>query len=78
MSLHENYITDLDTKRREKLTQSVNNSRKLSKYFLDVFVCRNSEIISLLGRCNNVSDCLDDSDEENCTDTTGTYVLIRV
>ena len=29
------------------------------------------EVISLLGRCNNVTDCLDGSDELNCITTHG-------
>ena len=35
------------------------------------FVCTNMEVISLLGRCNNVTDCLDGSDELNCIATYG-------
>ena len=35
------------------------------------FVCRNLEVISFLGRCNGEFDCLDGSDENNCTNTTG-------
>ena len=48
----------------------------LSKYLLHVFICRNGEAVSLLGRCNNATDCFDNSDEENCIDTTGRCALI--
>ena len=36
-----------------------------------IFVCDNGEMISLLGKCNNISDCLDASDEINCPETAG-------
>ena len=44
---------------------------KSNYYHMDVFLCLNGEVISLLGRCNNISDCGDASDEHNCTDTSG-------
>ena len=36
-----------------------------------LYMCNNSEIISVLGRCNGAADCLDGSDEIGCDDTTG-------
>ena len=40
-----------------------------------VFLCRNQEVISLLGRCDNRYDCFDSSDEDDCPDTTGSNIL---
>ena len=40
-----------------------------------VFLCRNQEVISLLGRCDNRYDCFDSSDEEDCPDTTGSTIF---
>lgn len=36
-----------------------------------IFVCDNGEMISLLGKCNNISECLDASDEINCPESEG-------
>ena len=36
-----------------------------------LYVCNNSEIISVLGRCNGEADCLDASDEKGCLAVSG-------
>ena len=41
-----------------------------------VYLCRNHEMISLLGRCDGRFDCFDASDEEGCPDTTGSTRVI--
>ena len=61
-----------DIEKKEKQVQA----GEFSKYLLDVYICRNGEVVSLLGRCNNATDCFDHSDEENCMDTTGRCALI--
>lgn len=33
---------------------------------VDQFKCRNGECVAQSGRCNGLSDCFDNSDEENC------------
>ena len=42
---------------------------------LSIFSCDNGEMISLLGRCDGLSDCGDLSDEQNCTNSTSMYFL---
>ena len=41
------------------------------------FFCDSGEIISMLGRCNYNSDCLDDSDERDCEERTGKLLYIQ-
>ena len=43
-----------------------------------MFICRNQEVISLLGRCDKRQDCFDLSDEENCPDTTGSLASFKI
>ena len=38
------------------------------------FICSNLEVISLLGRCDNSTDCSDGSDENNCRTESGKYI----
>ena len=35
------------------------------------FLCDSGEIISMLGRCNYITDCLDGIDELDCEERTG-------
>ena len=37
------------------------------------FTCSNQEVISLLGRCDNSTDCSDGSDENNCRTEIGEF-----
>ena len=56
----------------EKKKGEGNTVKILSNFLLDVYRCSESEVISLLGSCDGVTDCFDHSDEENCTGITGT------
>ena len=62
------FIETADNMEGETQVQERNT---LSNHLLDVYRCRNGEVISILGRCNDVTDCFDHSDEENCRGTTG-------
>ena len=65
--LFQNTIEDVGNKTQVR----ADNTIPVGNYSLDVYKCRNAEVISLLGRCDNVNDCFDQSDEENCKDTAG-------
>lgn len=38
-----------------------------------LFQCNNRELISMLSKCDGIIDCLDASDEINCSIYTGSY-----
>ena len=37
------------------------------------YICTSLEVISMLGRCDNTTDCTDGSDEFNCPEIQGTH-----